>query len=246
MRFRLLLGLAAAAVLIAGVVTTAVHGSSGGAPMTRPAAAATHSTPPIVSGDPDQIGLVQPPAPGLYIYHSTAARPTVSGTAEWAERITAIDPPAGVEQVITTVGVTEALRFTPEAVLQQSYAQTGTSVEGEVRCANDPAVILLRLPFVANAVTDSVAHCTDLLGQHVDVHRHTTVTGPSSQPVDGSPVPVWEVVTVTRVLSPHSATSTTVTEDISARYGLVVRQVTQDGSDPTSIRVDRIVSLQPQ
>jgi len=36
-----------------------------------------------------------------------------------------------------------------------------------------------------------------------------------------------------------------VTQDISARYGLVVRQITQDGTDPRTIRTDRLVSVQP-
>jgi hypothetical protein len=241
---RLALAFVAFAVLTAGVVTTAVRASSHHTPRSQAAVTIPRPVPTAstVSGDADVSGQVQPPAPGTYRY-----RPVEPGRTEWGEGITAASSPTGttVQQVVTTTGIHQTLQYTAAAVFELALSQTGTSVAGEVRCTEQPPGVLLQLPLVDAAIWSTTTACTNLLGGQVALQRTSRVMGRTTQLVAGAGLPVWEVVTIIRQRSDQSTSTTTVTQDISARYGLVVRQVTQDGTDPRTIRTDRLVSIQP-
>ncbi|MHB8466858.1 MAG: hypothetical protein ACYDH6_17555 [Acidimicrobiales bacterium] len=240
MPLRQTIGILAVVVLAGGLITTAVRASSHASSRSRPPAAVPPTTPtiPTTLGDPDRSGVIQPPATGTYRY-----RPTGASTAEWGMGISTLPSPPGtiVKQIVTTTGVHQILQYTPTAVLELALSQTGTSVAGEVRCTDQTARAILRLPLIPHAAWTTSTACTNLLGDHVTLVRVTRVVGATTAHVGAVTVPVWEVVTV----SSQRDQTTTVTADISPRYGLVVRQVTQDGSDTKTLRADQLVSLQP-
>ena len=235
---RSLLGVLVAAVFAAGVITAALQGSEGRA--STPHAAAATTAGPSTSGapvDPDAAGVVQPPTPGVYQYRSTRLG--------WAERVSLLDPKSSLEQVIATNGINEVVQYTPGAVLELRYADTGTSVSGEITCVDDTPIVRWQMPFADHRHWESTANCTNLLGQQVSLRRVTDVTGPTTLTLHGASIPVWELVTVSTLTSPKTGSTITTTEDIAASRGVVVRRVTQDGSDPKTLTTDTIESLAP-
>lgn len=234
----------------------ATHGSSrhlarptgpGHYPVATIPPAETGQTAP--AGDPDVTGEVQAPAPGLYRYHSTG--PDLAGGSEFAERITAESSPPGTStaRVLSTTGIDQTVAFTPASELELAYSQVGTSVADELSCAEDPPRTLLRLPLRPGATWTSGTTCTNFLQDRVRDDRQARVVGPSTQMVGATPIPAWEVVVVaTRVTTPAgggppSTTVVTTTFDISARYGVALRRVTQVGSQPQTVRTDVLVAI---
>lgn len=243
-------------MLAADAVTLATHGASrhlarptrpGGYPVaTIPPADTAATAPP---GDPDVTGEVLAPAPGLYRYRSTG--PGLAGGAEFAERVTAESSPPGTatERVLSTTGIDPTVAFTPGVELELAYSQVGTSVADELSCAEDPPRTLLRLPLRPGATWTSGVMCTNFLQDRVREDRRVRVVGPSPQTVGGAPIAAWEVVVVATQTTtparggPSSTTVVSTTLDISARYGVAVRRVTQSGDDPQTARTDVLVAI---
>lgn len=184
-------------------------------------------------GDPDTTGEVQAPAPGLYRYREDAP----GGPSEFAERVTALPSPAGTAtvRVLRTTGVDRTLGFTPSRELELADAQVGTSVADEVTCTEDPPRLLLQLPLRPASRWTSDTTCRNVLGDRVIQHRASMVSGPTSVTIGGAAVPAWEVVTTeTDTTTPSGGgvpvrEVTTNTEDISARFGVILRRVVTPG-----------------
>src|SRR5581483_8350485 len=223
-----------AAVLAGCIGAAVVH-----APARRTArrAATTTTAPPfpttsmtVPTGDPDVTGEVQAPQPGLYRYRETTSVSDQPPT-EWAEELT---PVAGGIRVKTTRGVDETVRFEPFDEVELAYAQAGDTVADEVACTEQPPRRLLQLPLQPGAHWQTDTTCTNLLGSRLVDHRVINVTGPRTVPLGPADIKVWELVVVSRQTEQPSGFTRTITTtlDISARRGVVVRQVIQQGSDP--------------
>jgi hypothetical protein len=258
---RSLKGLASAAsvVLGAGLVTTLVSGDSGHphrmaippAPRPRPSILppTTTTTAPAATGA-DALGQVQPPAPGLYRYRTTSAQ---SPPSEYAQQVTQQTSSAGVttDKLFSTRGVSTTVTFTATGELELGYSQVGSLVTDEVTCPDNPPVLLLRLPLQAGVSWTASRPCSNILGDRLTFALQTRVIGTTTQAVADRPVPVWELVTVITDTDapagggPATTRQETITEDVSATSGLVVRQVVQQGTDPSTIQTDHLISLDP-
>lgn len=244
-------------MLAADAIAVATHGASrhlarnAGRPGAYPVATIPPSDTAATAppGDPDVTGEVQAPAPGLYRYRSTG--PGLPGGAEFAERITAAPSPPGTAtaRVLSTTGIDQTVAFTPGVELELAYSQVGTSVADELSCAEDPPRTLLRLPLRPGATWTSGTACTNFLQDRVREDRQARVVGPSPQTLGGAAIPAWEVVVVATQTTtparggPSSTTVVTTTLDISARYGVALRRVTQIGNDPQTARTDVLVAI---
>lgn len=251
---------AAAVVLIVGLSVVALHRqprrlgiqvARGSGPLAEPARAAVRAPTIVAAPSADPGGEVQAPAPGLYRYRSTfsaGAKPS-----EFAERVTSEASPPGTttDHIFATTGVDTTVAFTPTQELELAYGQVGTRLTDELTCRDDPPQPLLDLPLQPAKSWSSSTTCSNFLNDQVRDERQFRVTGRTTQPVGLTAVPVWEVVIVdtqTDVPSsggPVTTRKVTVTEDISARYGLVVRRVTEQASDPGSQETDQLVTLTP-
>jgi len=241
------------AIVAADAVVVAIHRDGSGPRRETDAAPAiaTVVTPApgdtAPAGDPDATGEVQAPAPGLYRYREDAP----GGPSEFAERVTALVSPPGTAtvRVLRTTGVDRTLGFTPSRELELADAQVGTSVADEITCTESPPRVVLRLPLRVGSHWTSAVTCTNVLRDRVAQHRESRVTGPTSVTVGGAAVPAWEVVTIASDTTTPSGGGravtrvTTNTDDISARFGITLREVVTPSPDGGSARTDLLIAL---
>jgi len=252
-----LAGAAAAVVLFAGLVTLATHGAAGKAqPALRPPSNAipqSNATPVTAPpGDPDITGQVQPPAPGLYRYQTTWADATIP-PSEYAVQISLVGPTTDdvtIDDLLSTNGIQTTDVFTPTGEVEEAYSQVGVGITDEITCDNPPR-LLLELPLRPGRDWDATTTCTNLLKDSIRIAERVVVAGRNTVLVGATEVPVWELIFVDTQTDtpaaggPTGRSLTTVTEDISARYGVIVRQVIEQGTDATTVRTDRLISLLP-
>jgi hypothetical protein len=248
---------AAAVVFGAALVTALVRGDAGPshqmaiaprASAAPPRAAPMTTTTSLPSGI-QTTGQVQPPIPGLYRYRSISAG---SPPSEYAEKVTPQTSPSGVttDKLFSTRGVSTTVTFTPAGELEVAYSQVGTLVTDELTCPDHPPVLVLPSPLVAGASWTSSRSCTNVLGDHIALTSQSRVVGMTTMTVSDVAIPVWETVSVitdtdTPASGPTTTRQETVTQDVSAQHGVVVRVVTQQGTDPGTIETDRLVSVDP-